>query len=68
VPASGTARRREETGGSASFTNGTCIADDGRAGETRVQVVASRVSTLEALVFSRTLTLESHAVARFEVP
>ena len=68
VPASGTARRREETGGAATFTNGTCIADDGRTGEARVQVVASRVSTLEALVFSRTLTLESHAVARFEVP
>lgn len=66
VPAAGSPRKREEAGGSVSFTNGTCIADDGRAGETRVQVVARRTSTLEALVFSRDLALQSHAVARFE--
>ncbi len=68
VPATGSPRRREETGGSVAFTNGTCIADDGRSGETRVQVVAQRSSTLEALLYSRDLTLSSHAVARFEVP
>jgi hypothetical protein len=67
VPASGAARRWEVTGSAAPVPSaGTCIADDGRAGETRVQVVAQRTSRLEALVFSRDLTLASHAVARFE--
>lgn len=68
VPASGSPRRRQEVGGSVAFTNATCIANDGRAGEARVQVVASRTSKLEALVFSQDLTLDSHAVARFEAP
>jgi hypothetical protein len=68
VPATGSPRRREESGGSPLLTNGTCIADDGRSGETRVQVVARRTSKLEALVFSQNLVLDSHAVARFEVP
>lgn len=40
-------------------------AEDTRT-EPRVQVVARRVSTLEALVFSTDLTLSSRAVARFE--
>lgn len=67
VPASGAAQRWEVVGGASPVqTAGTCIADDGRAGETRVQVVAQRSSTLEAMVFSRDLTLRSHAVARFE--
>ena len=67
VPASGTAQKWQVTGtGTAVQSPGTCIADDGRTGETRVQVVASRTSRLEALVFSRDLTVGSHAVARFE--
>ena len=68
VPASGAPTRREIVGGAVSVSSGSCIADDGRAGETRVQVVAQRTSTLEALVYSRDLTLQSHAVARYEVP
>jgi Flp pilus assembly protein TadG len=67
VTSSGTARRWQAVGTAApTLSNGTCLADDGRTGETRVQVVAQRTSELEALVFSRNLTLESHAVARFE--
>lgn len=66
VTSSGTARRRQQTGTAVFFDNNPCIANDGRAGETRVQVVASRASTLEALVFSRNLDLTSRAVARFE--
>jgi hypothetical protein len=67
VPASGSAEKWEVTGaGTPVQTSGTCIADDGRAGETRVQVVAQRSSKLEALVFSRDLNVGSHAVARFE--
>ena len=67
VPASGTAQRWEVSGSATPvLSTGTCIADDGRAGETRVQVVGRRTSELEALVFSRNLTVSSHAVARFE--
>ena len=69
VPASGTAQKWQVTGTASPVQSpGTCIANDGRAGETRVQVVASRTSRLEALVFSRDLTVGSHAVARFEAP
>ncbi len=67
VPATGSATKWEVTGAATAVQSaGTCIADDGRAGETRVQVVAERSSRLEALVFSRDLTVGSHAVARFE--
>lgn len=66
VTSSGTARRRDQIGTAVSFTDAPCIANDGRTGETRVQVVGSRISKLEALVFSRDLDLTSQAVARFE--
>ncbi len=66
VTSSGTARRRQQTGTTVIFDNNPCISDDGRTGETRVQVVARRSSQLEALVFTRTLDLTSQAVARFE--
>jgi hypothetical protein len=67
VPASGSPRKWEVVGtATAVLSDGSCIADDGRAGEARVQVVVARTSRLEALVFSRDLALESHAVARFE--
>ena len=67
VPASGTAQRWEVSGAASPVLSaGTCIANDGRAGETRVQVVGRRTSRLEALVFSRDLTVSSQAVARFE--
>ena len=68
VPATGSAEKWEATGsGTAVRSAGACIAADGRS-ETRVQVVASRSSRLEALVFSRNLTVGSHAVARAEAP
>ena len=67
VSASGTAQRWEVSGSATPVLSaGPCIADDGRTGETRVQVVGRRTSTLEALVFRRDLTLSSQAVARFE--
>jgi hypothetical protein len=67
VTASGTARKWEAIGSASGVpSNGLCIADDGRTGETRVQVVAQRTSELEALVWSRNLALRAHAVARFE--
>lgn len=61
------ARRREQVGTAFSFSNAPCLPADGRT-EARVQVVGSRTSELEAVVFSRTLTLSSHAVARHESP
>ncbi len=66
VPATGLPRRRQQVGSAITRSNDRCIASDGRDGETRVQVVATRTSTLEALVFSEDLVLRSHAVARFE--
>ena len=65
VPGSGTPRRIQRVGVSTFFSNATCFTD-GRSGESRVQVVGSRSSELEALVWSRDLTLSSRAVARFE--
>jgi hypothetical protein len=66
VPGAGSPRRRQQVGTAVSFSNGTCIGDDGRAGETRVQIVTHRTSKFEALVFSRDLDLTARAVARFE--
>jgi hypothetical protein len=65
VPGSGTPRRLQRTGASTFFSDSLCFTD-GRAGEARVQVLAGRSSTLEALVWSRDLDLRTHAVARFE--
>lgn len=68
VPASGTPRRWRALGTATPvLENLHCIDNDGRS-ETRVQVVGERTSRFEALVFSRELTLRSHAVARFESP
>jgi hypothetical protein len=66
VPGAGSPRRRDQVGSAVSFSDAPCIADDGRAGETRVQVVTQRASKLEALVWSRDLALSAQAVARFE--
>ena len=69
ITAGGAATRRQTVGtASPVIEPQPCIADDGRTGEARVQVLARRTSDLEALVFSRNLTLSSHAVARFEHP
>jgi hypothetical protein len=66
VPGAGSPRRRDQVGTAVSFTDAPCIANDGRAGESRVQVVTKRSSKLEALVWSRDLSLSAQAVARFE--
>jgi Flp pilus assembly protein TadG len=66
VPGTGTARRLEKTGtASAVLSDGTCFAD-GRANESRIQVVGRRTSKLELLVWSDDLTLSSQSVARYE--
>lgn len=66
VPASGLPRRWRAVGSAPRVLEDLpCIDNDGRT-ETRVQVVGERTSKFEALVFSRDLTLRSHAVARFE--
>lgn len=66
IDGAGTSMRRVETGSSVATDTNRCITDDGRSGEARVQIVGSRTSTLEALVFSRTLVLDAQAVARYE--
>jgi Flp pilus assembly protein TadG len=66
IDGAGASTRRVENGSSVVTDTARCIADDGRTGEARVQVVGARSSTLEALVFSRTLVLEAQAVARYE--
>ena len=69
VSASGAATRRQTVGTAAPVIESQpCLADDGRSGEARVQVLAQRSSELEVLVYNRNLTLSSHAVARFENP
>ena len=69
----GTATNRAATGSAVSYNTGfpgvpagACF-DDGRPlTEPRVQVVASRTSEFEALVFTRSLNLKSQAVSRYE--
>jgi Flp pilus assembly protein TadG len=67
VPASGVINKIEFVQGSSTGTLGTgqCATGDTRS-EARVQVVARRVTKLEALLFSRKLVLQSQTVARFE--
>lgn len=63
-----TTRRRHQVGTLLlTRDGGTCFADGRPPSEARVQVVAERASTLEALVFAHNLTLRSQAVARYEV-
>lgn len=61
-----TRRRVQVDGGAPSYDGGVCFDDQRPGGETRVQVVAARSSTLEALVFAHNLVLRSQAVARYE--
>lgn len=67
-PSLSTTRRRVQTGAAApTYDGGACFDDQRPGSEARVQVVAQRSSTLEALVFAHNLTLRSQAVARYEV-
>jgi Flp pilus assembly protein TadG len=61
-----TTRRLVLQGASESFSNQTCRTDGRPPSERRVQVQVRRTTTLEALVFSRELTLERGAVMRYE--
>lgn len=65
VASSGSPRRYQKVGTAEAWSNQTCF-DDGRAGETRVQIVGRRTSKLEALVWSDDLVLSSQAVSRYE--
>ena len=66
VPGTGTARRFEKTGTATPvLSDGTCFTD-GRANESRIQVVGRRTSKLELLVWADDLTLSSRSVVRFE--
>jgi Flp pilus assembly protein TadG len=62
-----TSRRMESGTAPPTYDVGSGCFTDGRPStETRVQVVTSRTSKLEALVFSQDLVLRSEAVSRFE--
>ena len=66
VPGTGTPRRMQKTGTATPvFSDGTCFTD-GRANESRIQVVGRRTSTLELLVWSDDLDLSSQSVVRYE--
>jgi Flp pilus assembly protein TadG len=69
ISGTGTIERRQQIGaGAASYSTGTpCVTDGRPATEARVQVVAQRTSTLEAIFFSQSLRLRGQAVARYEV-
>jgi hypothetical protein len=57
---------RTLSGSAVSYTANPCFNDGRPLTEARVQVIASRTSDLEALVFTRRLTLQSGAVSRYE--
>ena len=61
-----TERRLDD--GSASLTRDAnpCFVDGRPESERRVQVLVERETDFNVLVFSRTLTLDSEAVSRFE--
>lgn len=68
VSGADTVRRVEDANGAAVIEPGaTCYADGlDSTGQPRVQVVATRTRTLEALLFAQRLDLRGRAVARLE--
>lgn len=57
---------RVEIGGVVTYPNSPCFADTRPDTERRVQVQVERETDLNVVVFSRTLTLTSEAISRFE--
>lgn len=57
---------RVETGGGVSYAAAPCFADGRPNDEKRVQVRVARDVTFNAVVFQRTVNLDSEAVNRFE--
>jgi hypothetical protein len=58
--------RRVETGGSVSYSADKCFSDGRPDTERRVQVELSRAASLNAIIYSKALTLRGRSVARFE--
>jgi hypothetical protein len=59
-------RRRDEAGGSVTYSSASCF-DDGRPDdERRVQVLVGRDAELEAIFFSMMIPLTAESVTRFE--
>lgn len=65
-PTDQTRRVVEAADGTRTFSNQVCVADGRGNDERRVQVVVEREADLIVLYFSRTLTLTSQSIARFE--
>lgn len=57
---------RRQVGNTVTYNNTPCFSDGQPNTVRRVQIVLERTSDLQALVFTRDLTLESKAVVRFE--
>lgn len=66
-PSTGQTRSLTQTGGVTGGPSSSVCFDDGRpADEARVQVLAERSTTIQAVLFSRTVTLSTRSAARFE--
>jgi Flp pilus assembly protein TadG len=66
VDSGGTTSRRVDSGGSVSYSTGTSCYIDSLGSESRVQVVAQRSGTINAVLFNKAVTTSGRAVARFE--
>jgi hypothetical protein len=66
VDGSGTTTSRVDSGGAGSYSTGTPCYSDSLGSESRVQVVAKRSGTINAVLFNKAVTTIGRAVARFE--
>jgi hypothetical protein len=66
IIASDQSTKRVESGGTVGYSSGPCFNDGRPSAERRVQVVVARDTSLNALVFSRTVRIQGKSVARFE--
>lgn len=65
INSSGTTRR-VESGTSVSYSTGSPCTTDSLGSEARVQVVAQRSGTINAVLYHNSVTVSGRAVARFE--
>jgi Flp pilus assembly protein TadG len=63
---SGGTSRRVDSGGTVSYSSGSACYSDSLGSESRVQVVAQRSGTINAVLFHSDVTSRGRAVARFE--
>lgn len=66
TPSDKTASRRLSTTGAVTYGTTPCYADGQPNNVRRVQVVLQRTSEIQALLFTRNVTLQARSVVRFE--